>query len=85
MQFLLLDLGHIDFGFDPKNEILRVYAYLDEERTQVKEWLVACLWYNLMHNQHGGLIRHKNLLEPAEENRISLRTWMDGVLGKSVR
>ncbi len=44
MQFLLLDLGHIDLGFDPKNEILRVYAYLGQERTPVKEWLAACLW-----------------------------------------
>lgn len=85
MQFLLLDLGHVDLGFDSKNEILRVYAHLGEKRTQVKEWLVACLRHNLMNNQHGGLIRHKNLLELAEENRISLRTWMDGVSGKSVR
>jgi len=27
MQFLLLDLGHLDLGFDPKSEIVRVYAY----------------------------------------------------------
>ena len=35
MQFLLLDLGHIDLGFDPKNEVLRTYAYLGDERTPV--------------------------------------------------
>ncbi len=46
-QFLLLDLGHVDLGFDPKNEILRVYAYLGEDRTPVKVWLAACLWYML--------------------------------------
>ncbi|MHC4463271.1 MAG: hypothetical protein ACYS30_17840 [Planctomycetota bacterium] len=28
LQFLLLDLGHIDLGFDPRNNILRVYACL---------------------------------------------------------
>ncbi|UCG49052.1 MAG: hypothetical protein JSU94_04565, partial [Phycisphaerales bacterium] len=55
LQFLLLDLGHIDLGFDPRNNILRVYAYLGEERTPVREWLVACLWYTLVHNQQGGL------------------------------
>ena len=43
MQWLLLDLGHIDLGFDPKNEILRAYAYLGD-KTPVKEWLAACLW-----------------------------------------
>jgi len=53
LQFVLLDLGHIDVRFDPKNEILRVYAYLGEERTPVKEWLAACLWHNLCHNLHG--------------------------------
>ncbi|MGD8787663.1 MAG: hypothetical protein PVJ60_09585, partial [Phycisphaerales bacterium] len=43
LQFLLLDLGHIDLGFDPRNNILRVYACLGEEKTAVKEWLAACL------------------------------------------
>ncbi|MBT9438858.1 MAG: hypothetical protein GAS50_06665, partial [Desulfobacterales bacterium] len=50
MQFLLLDLGHLDIGFEVKNEILRVYAYLGEKRTPVKEWLAACLWHNLTYN-----------------------------------
>ena len=85
MQFLLLDLGHIHLGFDPKNEILRVYTYLGEERTTLKEWLAACLWYNLFNSpiggNPGGLVRHKNLLESAAKTGISLRTWMDSVLG----
>jgi len=84
MQFLLLDLGHIDLGFDPKNEILRVYAYLGGERTPVKEWLAACLWHNLMYslmdaNNPAGLVRHKNLLERAAQAGISPREWMDRI------
>lgn len=86
LQFLLLDLGHIDFGFDPKNEILRVYAYLGEQQTPVKKWLAACLWHNLMNcsigGYPGGLIRHKDLLERAAEAGIMLREWMDSVLSK---
>lgn len=85
MQFLLLDLGHIDLGFDPKNEILRVYDYLGEERTPVKEWLAACLWYNLSHNIHGGLNRHKDLLERTRQGGISVREWMDSVLENDSR
>jgi hypothetical protein len=86
MQLLLLDLGHIDLGFDPKNEILRVYAYLGGETTPVKEWLAACLWHNLMYslldaNNPAGLVRHKHLLEDAGKAGISLRDWMDSVLG----
>ena len=82
MQFLLLDLGHIDLGFDPKDEILRVYAYLGGERTEVKEWLAACLWHNVSHNRLGGLDWHKNLLERAGQMGISVREWMDGELGR---
>jgi hypothetical protein len=85
MQFLLLDLGHIDLGFDPKNEILRVYAYLGEERIPVKEWLAACLWHSLMYNimdadHPAGLVCHKHLIELAGKVGISLRKWMDSVL-----
>ena len=84
MQFLLLNLGHIDLGFDPKNEILRVYAYLGEERTPVKEWLTACLWHNLTYcpiaGNPGGLVRHKNLLERAKEMGVSVREWIESVL-----
>ncbi len=76
MQFVLLDLG-----FDPKNEILRVYAYLGEERAPVKEWLAACLWYNLAGggNPRGTVIQ-ESLLERARQLGISTREWMDSVL-----
>jgi len=85
MQFLLLDLGHVDIGFEVKNEILRVYAYLGEKRTPVKEWLAACLWHNLMYsymdaNNPAGLVRHKNLLERTKEMGVSVREWIESVL-----
>ena len=85
MQFLLLDLGHVDLGFEVKNEILRVYACLGEERTPVKEWLAACLWHNLMYsymdaNNPAGLVRHKNLLERTKEMGVSVREWIESVL-----
>lgn len=80
MQWLLLDLGHIDLGFDPKNEILRVYAYLGE-KTPVKEWLAACLWYTLVLEPPASLYhwghRHKGLVEAAENKGYSVREWMD--------
>ena len=86
MQFLLFDLGHVDLGFDPKNEILRVYAYLGEERTPVKEWLVACLWYTLMFNRIGGnpagLMRHERLTDRARARGVSVREWMDAALAQ---
>ncbi|MCK5116453.1 MAG: hypothetical protein KAR44_07610 [Candidatus Aegiribacteria sp.] len=47
VQWLLLDLGHIDPDFDFKSEILRVYAYLGD-KTPVKEWFADCLWYTLV-------------------------------------
>jgi hypothetical protein len=86
MQFLLLDLGHIDIGFEVRNEILRVYAYLGEKRTPVREWLAGCLWHNLMYNymdanNPAGLVHHKELLEHAEQVGLSPREWMDSVLG----
>ncbi len=85
MQFLLMDLAHLDLGFDPKNEILRVYAYLGEEKTPVKEWLAACLWHNLTYchigGNPGGLIRHQNLLERAVQVGINLHEWVNSVLG----
>jgi hypothetical protein len=88
MQFLVLDLGHTDLGFDPKNEILRVYAYLGEERTRVKEWLAACLWHNLTYcpiggnppENSGGLIRHRKILKRAEKQGVTWRGWMDSML-----
>jgi hypothetical protein len=84
MQFLLLDLGHVDLGFDPKNEILRVYAYLGEERTPVKEWLAASLWWFLALSPPASLYRfgrrHKELVDRAAEAGMSVRDWMDGEL-----
>jgi len=84
MQFLLLDLGHVDLGFDPKNEILRVYAYLGEEHTPIKEWLAACLWFNLTLMPPASLYkwghRHRGLLETAATQGISVREWMDDAL-----
>ena len=81
MQFLLLDLGHVDLGFDPKNEILRVYAYLGEDHTPVKQWLAACLWFNLTLMPPASLYkwgwRHKDLLAGALDKGISVREWMD--------
>ena len=86
MQFLLLDLGHIDIGFEVKNEILRIYAYLGKKRTPVKEWLAACLWHNLTYSAMdadnlAGLVRHEELLERAKQVGVSVREWMDSVLG----
>ncbi len=85
LQLLLLDLGHIDLGFDPRNNILRVYACLGEERTPVKEWLAACLWYTLVHNQHGALIgswtsSHTDLIKRCKDKGVTIDEWMDSVL-----
>lgn len=84
MPFLLMDLGHIDLGFDPKNEILRVYACLGEERSASKIWLAASLWYNLFYSpiggNPGGLVRHTKLIERSAKAGISLRSWMDSAL-----
>jgi hypothetical protein len=80
MQFVLMDLGHVDLGFNPKNEILRVYAYLGDKRTPVKQWLVACLWYNLAHCWLAGLMwgdKHKDLIERAKEAGIDVNEWMN--------
>jgi hypothetical protein len=85
MQFLLLDLGHIDLGFDPRNNILRVYACLGEEVTAVKEWLAACLWYNLVYNEQGGLMAswtssHTDLIQRCKDKGITVDEWMDSRL-----
>jgi hypothetical protein len=90
MPFLLLDLGHIDLGFDPRNEILRTYAYLGEHRTPEKEWLAACLWYTITYNPifidsnyKVALGRvHKRIIEKAESLGVCLRQWMDSQLGE---
>ncbi len=85
LQFLLLDLGHIDLGFDPRNNIVRVYACLGEDRTPVKEWLAACLWYTLVHNQQGGLIgsftsSHTDLIQQCKVKGVTVNEWMESVL-----
>ncbi len=85
-QFLLLDLGYVDLGFNPANEVKRVYAYLGDERTPVQEWLAACLWYKVTLEPPASLYqwgwRHKSLLAKAAEKGISVRTWMDSALSK---
>jgi hypothetical protein len=86
MQFLVLDLGHIDLGFDPRNNIIRVYASLGDEVTPVKEWLAACLWYNLVHNQMGGLIgsftsSHTDLIGQCKDKGVTVDEWINSVLG----
>jgi hypothetical protein len=85
MQFLLLDLGHADLGFDPRNDILRIYACLGEEVTDTKRWLAACLWYNLVYNQMGGLISsfarsHTDLIQQCKYKGVTVDEWMDSVL-----
>jgi hypothetical protein len=79
--FLLSDLGFIDLGFDPKNEILRVYAYLGGDRTPVKMWLTACLWYALTLEATAGLFTargtHRDLIQRAKACGLSVRDWMD--------
>jgi hypothetical protein len=83
LQFLLLDLGHLDLGCDPKDEILRVYAYLGEDRTPVRQWLAACLWYSL---SGGGnpesFVIQQDLLERARRLGINPRAWMDDLLSQ---
>ena len=83
-QLLLLDLGHIDLGFDPKNEILRVYAYLGDKKTPVNKWLAACLWYKLTLDPSAGLYNwrscHKELIQSAKRNGIDFCEWMNSVL-----
>lgn len=79
MQFALLDLGHLDLGFNPKNEILRVFAYLGE-KNPTKEWLAACLWFSLVLEPPASLFhwgwRHKKLLENTKSKGITIDCWM---------
>jgi hypothetical protein len=81
MQFLLLDLGHVDLGFNPRNEVLRVYAYLGDDHAPVKRWLAASLWYKFVLEPPASLYRwgwrHKALLARADSAGINVRTWMD--------
>jgi hypothetical protein len=72
MQFLLLDLGHTDLDFDPKNEIVRVYAQLGD-KTPTKEWLAGCLWHCLHTNVQG---KHAEC-QALEVSGIGVRQWID--------
>jgi hypothetical protein len=87
MQFVLLDLGHVDLGFDPKNEVLRVYAYLGDDHDPVKRWLAASLWYKCVLEPPASLYRwgrrYKDLLARAEAEGMSVRTWMDGQMSSA--
>ena len=83
MQFLLMDLSYVDLGFDPKNEIVRVYIYLGAARTNVKEWLAACLWKSLSGaGNPRGLVIQKELIERAGQLGVSSREWMDRQLAR---
>jgi len=86
MQWLLLDLGHVDLDFDPKDEIQRVYAYLGG-KTPLKEWLVACLWYTLVHERPASLYdwghRYTDLVNTAEMKGIRVLDWMSFQLSSS--
>lgn len=80
MALALLDLGHVDLGFDPRNAILRTYAYLGDERTPTTEWLVACLW-NWLHAESQ---RREETLRAAELG-VSARAWLDSLTGNTDR
>jgi hypothetical protein len=81
VPFLLLDLAYVDLGCDPKNEILRVYAYLGEEHSPVKEWLAACLWKSLAGvGSASGLLIQKELNLRARGMGFSARQWIEARL-----
>ena len=83
MQFLLMDLGYADLGFEPKHEILRVYTYLGPDRTSVKEWLAACLWKTLYGAGNPcGLIIQRDFIRRAEKLGVSTRGWIDRQLAE---
>ncbi|KKK42894.1 MAG: hypothetical protein Lokiarch_31590, partial [Candidatus Lokiarchaeum sp. GC14_75] len=86
LDILLLDLGYLDLGFNPRNEILRVYAYLMNNRNPIKEWLVGSMWHQLMFNEVNhprtpGLINHKDMLELAKKHDLNLFEWMESKMG----
>jgi len=68
-------------GCDPKNEILRVYTYLGDNRTRVKEWLAACLWKSLSGaGNPRGLVVQRELNDRALGLGVSTREWIDAPL-----
>ena len=46
----------------------------------VKQWLAACLWYNLVRNEMGGLVSHSDLVQRCEAKGVVTREWMDSRL-----
>jgi hypothetical protein len=75
MQFLLLDIGHLDLTFDPKNEIVRVYAYLGD-KNPTREWSAGCLWHCLYTN---GSAKHAEF-RAMKDVGINVRSWMDALV-----
>jgi len=90
MNFTLLDLGYIDINFDIKTPLLYIYESLGPKNA-VKQWLAACLWYNLCYNSMGGLEnfdekmqpKYKEIHEFARKYGLSWRQWMDSALEKA--
>ena len=80
MHFLLLDLGHVDLGFDPTSEVLRVFAWFGEERSAYKEYWAALLWFQLRYNRPAGLTAHDELLSHAASFGVSTDTFFDRAL-----
>ncbi len=58
-----------------------MYAYRGEENTPAKEWLAACLWYNLSGGGNpSGKVIQQMLIDQALSLGFSTREWMDSVL-----
>ena len=80
----------MDLGSDPKNEVVRVYAYPGEQRTPIKQWLSGCLWHGLTYSRleptyPAGLVRRKALLEHAAGLGLRVREWIDAAVGSDLR
>lgn len=82
-EFLLLDLSYKNLGFDIKNEILRVYAYLGNNNNPTAKWLVASLWFMLTYG-HASLLssfsHHEDLIKKANNEGLNVCTWMNTIL-----
>jgi hypothetical protein len=77
-----LNRPHSSVDCDPRDNIVRVYACLGEERTPVEEWLAACLRYTLVYNQQGGMTgswtsSHTDLIQQCKDKGITVHEWMD--------
>lgn len=75
-DFILLQIAHGQLCIDPTNEIIRTYAYLGEKNPK-KEWLVACLWFNLT---QALMNQHQDLIGQASSGEFDVREWMDSQL-----